>query len=259
MARNTTLADVLLMVKAEMGYDLTTGAATQQDQELYWRIFNKQSFLAGEFDWPFLETRRNVICSAGTRLHDLPNDAGVQVLNHERPCAVSVQWSAIWSPLDYGIDNEHFNTVNSDMNDQQDPICRWQYAPDDQQFEVWPIPVTEQIVRFVGQKPLTLLRIAGVYDPTATLDLDDQMIVLFVVADLLTTQKRGDAALALQKAQRRMSLIRANYSTRSRVTVLRGDRMVEDYRCHRRPVSIGGSSSGGMGLLGESGSVILGD
>lgn len=260
MPRGTLLPTAVKMLKAELGVNIVPGVATQADETYRWLIHNKQQQLASEYDWPFLETRRNVIVDGGTRMPLLPHDAGIPVLSLDRPIVASVRWNDCWLPLDYGIDNSHFDLFDSDASvpETQDPTQRWMFVDDGVSFELWPIPTSDTIVRFVGRKPMFPLHdVSGTFDETAVLTLDDQLIILYVAADILARKGQKDAPLMLRKAEQRLSKLRAVLPTRSSVTVLRGAYMPDRCKCIKRVAIAGSSSSGsGMGIMGESGSVV---
>jgi len=216
MARGNTLTNVLAMVKAELAYSLTSGVATAQDQELYSLIDGKQQWLAGEYDWPFLHTSADV--TASSRYATLPT-----TIDYARLFNVWVFWSNYWKPLEYGIDEIQYNALSSGdvvAAVPRDPIMRWSYKSDGASFEVWPVPVTSQTVRFTGVRTLTTLKSGGVYSGAATLDLDDQMIVLFVAAEKLARIKPEQAKLKLDLANQRIRTMRATAQVKSRITDL---------------------------------------
>jgi len=210
MARQTTLANALLMAKAQLAYSLTTGVGLADDQQLYSLIDQKQSWLSCEYDWPFLETRVDIVTTA--RYTALP------ALTFERPVLVEVLYTTRWQDLDYGIGGREYNYLDSDTAQAQDPIERWRLS-DENNFEVWPVPVTPQKVRFTGQRVLTSLKNAGVFDSTKTLDLDDLLVVLFVAADILLRQKKSNAQVKLTEAQNRLNFLRGSYPTRDQKIV----------------------------------------
>jgi hypothetical protein len=163
-----------------------------------------------------------------------------------------VKWNDTWQELSYGIGVSEYNFIDSEASPAEtcDPIQRWN-TNDNTQFEVWPVPVTTQIVRFSGQRPVASLKTAGVFDSAKTVDLDDQLVALFVASDLLMRQKNNDAQLVLQRAQSRLSYLRASYPTRKRMFVLGGAKV----RQVKRIVLLAGS--GGRAILTESGSPII--
>lgn len=217
MPRGQTLASTLSLLKAEIGYSLAAGVATADDQALYRLIDNEQKRLAADFDWPFLKNKPTVNVAARTA--NLPT-----TIVFERPVKVLRKFNNFWLPIEHGIGEDEYNILDSDRGLTQDPIQRWQLQSDGTTFEVWPVPVTQQTVKFEGQRPVTSLLTAGAYDPAKTLDLDDLLVVLFVAANRLGRVKAEDAALMLQKAQDRLTMLRAALpEERQGTTILGGD------------------------------------
>ena len=218
MPRGTTLANVLLMVKGELGYSLTSGVATAGDQTLYTLIDNKQKWLADEFDWPFLHKTSNVSATAATRYLTLPTD-----VDFERAVTADVVWGNQWHGLDYGIGIKEYNTISSGDGgitaQNLDPILRWQLYSNTQ-FEVWPIPVTTSTVRFTGQKVLTALKTNDVYVSSNTLDLDDLLIALFVAAEATPSKESSRKQTLAELANARFNMLKAQYPSRYSVTKL---------------------------------------
>lgn len=209
MARLTTLANLLLQLKAQLG--VVTG--TTANDGLYAQLLSdKQKWLAGEYDWPFLQDRFDCVIPPGTRYNSFPtldNEGVTSAMNLERPYTVEVFWNNVWSELQYDISSEEFNYLNSDQAGViQDPIQRWRWS-EEGQFEIWPVNATSQVVRFTGQRALDNLGA-----PTDTADLDDMLIVLSVAAEILQRNKQPDAETKGKLAMERLRAVRANYPTR---------------------------------------------
>jgi len=200
MARGTTLANLVQMVKAECGYALTAGVAAAEDTRIKLLLKQQQMWLAAEFDWPFLQRTGDVLLAAADRTATLPT-----TLDYERPVQVATLDSDVWLPLTFGISPEEITIWNSDEGDTADPIQRWKYATDTT-FEVWPRPASDTTVRFTGQK-----RLSDLDDDSDTADLDDLLLVLFTSAELLTGEKQSDAAAKLARAQTRFNTLKAVY------------------------------------------------
>lgn len=237
MAENTPLGVVLNMVKAQCGFG-PPGTNQAEDQRLYQLIDTKQRWLADEWDWPTLAEWWDAGVGAGVRYPTLPTasdqdgaTAGTLPFNKRRPLGVWVKWNSYWDELEYGISElQEYNAIDSDIGQQQDPIQRWAYN-DTTTFEVWPVPASQQTVRFRGQRILNSLFVGNVqqsqaygasYDPTATLDLDDTMVTLFVVADYLMATEDGQTLgkAKLQEGLRQMNRVRAQEPKRERRYVL---------------------------------------
>lgn len=256
MARQTPLSTLLTMLKAAVGDSLTIGL---QANALYQQLLSdKQQWLAGEFDFPFLKDRWDVPVGPLGRWFPFPTTTidgttGIQI-EFERPVKVYVNWTANWEEVEYGIDEiTENNNLNPDATipnwalQQNDPVQRWQFNGESQ-FEIWPIPATLQTIRFVGQRVLNPL-----VAPTDTADLDDQFLTLSVAVDLLLRKKGADAQSKLSSAQQRLRSLRAIYPCRQREIILGGQ--IRD-RSWRRRVPIitiaGNSQSGGDGGSGTA-------
>src|SRR5438132_3496691 len=209
MPRGTTLANVLLSLKAELGYNLTSGVASADDQILYRLIDNEQTRLAADYDWAHLDKYADIAATVGTRNLNFPASSIVL----ERPLRVERYYNTLWQEIKHGIKDEDYNIYNSDLGLKYDPVQKWRLNSDGSTFEVWPIPATAQTIRFHGQRPLTSLLTAGAYDPAKILDLDDLLIVLYVAANRLSRTKQEDATLMLQRAENRMQMLRASGPT----------------------------------------------
>lgn len=185
MSLQTTLANLLVMVKAEIGNALTAGIATADDAALRVLLSNKQKWLAYQYDFPDLELK--VTQSIATRYGTFP-----VTLDLNRPVIVETKWTTFWHELGYGIDAQEFMFYDSDTGATADPIRKWQLHGMDgsgnRTYEVWPIPTASVSVRFTGQIPLPALAIDA--DKAA---LDDMLIVLFVAADRLMRTNQADA------------------------------------------------------------------
>lgn len=219
--RQVTLTNLLTMLKAEVG-DNGVGNTTR-DAQLTTLLSNKQKWLAAEYDWPFLEHRWNLAVSPGNRYLSFPTvdeDPQTIAINFERPVRTDVYYNNKWQDVDYGVNNDDFNYINSDgVNltpppEVLDPIQRWRFD-DEGKCEIWPIPTVAQTLRFTGQRTLNPLATGS-----DTADLDDMLLVYFAAGEILTREKQADAPLKLQLAQERMRKIRAQYPQRERTYVL---------------------------------------
>ena len=85
-------------------------------------------------------------------------------------------------------------------------------------YELWPMTVGPQTVRFTGQRVLSPL-----VQDTDTADLDDMMIVFFAASNWLARKKQADSQLMLQKANERLAHVRSSYPRRSQSIVFGGN------------------------------------
>ncbi len=219
MARGTTLANLRVMLKAALGKTSGTALDTTYNQLLS----DKQKWLADEFEWPFLEGPFDLPVPQNSRYLSFPtvdNEGNTSALNLEWPLTAEIYWSQIYTPLMYGVGSEQFNVLNSDLPGQyQDPIENWRWS-ESGQIEIWPMNATAQVIRFTGQRTLDTL----VAD-TDTADLDDQIIVYAVAAELLARAKQADAGAKQQLFLERFRAIRAHYPTKQNGLVFGGDKL----------------------------------
>lgn len=239
MARNTPLGSVLAMVKAECAKSLNT-SATQQDVYIEQVIADTQSWLASEYDWPFLEARWDIVIPPGSRYIAFPttDDVGLTTaVNFERAGSLKlfIKWNEIWQDVFYGIDEiQEFNYLDSDRGQVLDPVQRWKFD-DEGNFEIWPMNAGTQTLRFTGQRTLTNLQSSAGPPPTwnasATLDLDDLLVTYFVAAEFAAREEQTEIAEELMKrAQNRLILIRATYPQREQPACIVGGGSTFDRR-----------------------------
>ena len=214
---NTPLGIVLAKVKAQLNYSMTPGDNPAEDRRLYQLIIDQQLWLADRWDFPTLEQFWDVPISVAGRYSAIPTveSGGTQAaqaiaFNKRRPLEVYGLFSAYWNLLDYGITEEQYNNINSDSGQLNDPIQRWRYS-DTTEFEVWPVPASAgQVVRFRGQRILNTLFTDNNPDPTLTLDLDDQMVALWVAANHLIQNENPLGKQKMAEAIEQLNFVRAN-------------------------------------------------
>lgn len=217
MAQGTALSNLLLMLKAEIG---VSTANTNDDAKYTQLLNNKQQWLSSHYDFPFLEHQYDVQCPANTQYVAWPTmesdspDASIAI-NFDRPIKADVYWNSQYNPLDWGIGVGEYNYLNfQDLQQVLDPIQRVRYA-DEANFEVWPVPASQQKIKFTAQRVVQQL-----VNPTDKADLDDMLLVYFVAADYLARLKQADAPIKLQMAQERLRAVTMNYNQRDRRLIL---------------------------------------
>jgi hypothetical protein len=240
MARNTPLSQVVAQLKAELGYNLVPGVGSADDNRLAMLVDQKQAWLGDSYDFPFLENTWSINVGVGNRYLNLPtvDDAGDNVtINLERPHYEFVFWAGAFQAVEYGIREEDYNENQSQLiqgvaPQPLDPIQRWRWYFENQ-FEVWPIPASNQVFRFRGQAtvPSMITYTQGVSQPAvvqpqwqATLALDDQMVVLFAAAEELLLKGKANAKQVLDRANARIQYLRANYPKRTQDVSFSGNR-----------------------------------
>lgn len=219
MPRGTTRANLLLMLKGELGVDSDSSITPGGDDVMNAKLDYIQRWLATEYDWPFLEIRSDVAMVAGTRYYNFPVSGGSQVLNLEREIKAECYWSNLWYTVEDGIKLINYNTLNPELNQRLDPVLRWQpyNVAGVVQFEVWPLPATATRLRLTGQRALNALT-----TDSSTADLDDQLIVLFAAAELAARYGTAEAQALATRAQEKLRRERAGIVGPSQVFSLKG-------------------------------------
>ena len=192
MARGTTLGELVLMLREEVG-DATSAALGQNTLPGYKRTLRRtQEFLWGDWTWPHLRVYREEVLQAGQRYYSFPAD-----LAFDRVENTHVRWDDNWRPVCYGIELEHYNASDPELDNREDPVERGQVHEDDQ-FEVWPLPATDGLrLRFEG-----IRKLAPLIDDADRAELDDNLIVMFAAAEILGRKRASDGQAKAQVAGR---------------------------------------------------------
>ena len=221
---NTALSDIRKMLKSYVGDSRTVGS--QQDSTYDSLLASKQSLLAAEFDFAFLEDRWDVAALAATRYYLMPSvdvDGNSFTLDISREFKVYSLFNRVYHRLEYGISMENYNWLNSDLGLGVDPAQRWRWiqnsAVPSQRFEIWPMPMTSgvQTIRFVGSRKLNPL-----VSDTDKADLDDELLALSVAVDLLLKKEGREAQTRAIDAQRRLAQLRSAYPQKQPVPAIFG-------------------------------------
>lgn len=211
MARGTQLVQLVTMLREETKQSSSVAGGTDALPALKRALRKAQTQLYQNYDWPFMRIRPTKALSAGQRYYDLPTD-----LNLERIEKVMVWWNGQPQHVDRGIDVEHFAVVDSDSDERSDPVLRWDVistAGAGEQLEVWPIPATNYTkgLQFVGLRKLRPL----IADSDVA-DMDDDLIVLFAAASILSGGKDGRATRKANEATALLNALKGRVKTGSR-------------------------------------------
>jgi hypothetical protein len=208
MARGTTLGQLIEDLRAESGHSLAPshGAATR---DVLINVLNRiQRRYWEDYAWPFLRASRDVAVQAGLRYYSIPSD-----FTYERIERIEFKWGDRWQPLTYGIDINHYNQYDSDLDIRSYPIYRYREA-ENNQIEIWPISsengsvaTFDGILRFTGIRNLNPL-----IAEADRADLDDQLLVMYAAAEILARQKSADAGAKLQQAEKHYARLKARNS-----------------------------------------------
>lgn len=212
MPRGTQLGQLITMFREEAGHSPNPAhgkAKLPQIKAMLRRIYRR---LHADYHWPHLRIQREITLQAGQQYYAFPAD-----LDFERIVEVVVRENGrdIWYPLHYGIDYLSYNVVHSSQGEREDFPHQWEIFENDQ-MEVWPIPeTTGHTVRFEGySRPKALV------EESETVDLDDDLIVLYAVGESMARDKSADAELKLQQARQHYMALRGN-STKKRTVNMR--------------------------------------
>jgi hypothetical protein len=225
--RGKTLGQLVTMLRAECRHSVIAAMGQNNLPTLEQVLRRTQESLWDEHAWPFLMVERDEALMAGQRYYAFDPD-----LAFERVDAISVKvkYGGNWKPVGYGIGLPQYNASDSDTDVRNDPICRWQ-AYEGDMYEVWPIPASNssQSLRMRGVKKLSPFIAAS-----DRADLDDNLIVLFAAAEILTNQGAKDAQAKTLLAQRRLERLKGQQQKRGMFVMGGGvdPRMTGTYPTH---------------------------
>ena len=209
MARGSTLKQVRRILRGHMGIVVDEGYNTADDSMHNQLIASKQTVLATRFQWPFLKDRWDIMISAGVRYSLLPTVTIRNVpgpINTDNEVTAVVQYNTRWKDVDFLIGEEDYNVLDPDQDERMDPIEKWQFIGFNQ-FEVWPLPADQQKLRFDGWR----VPMEPVSD-SDRLELDDELIALYIAAELLAKQEAKDAQPKMREAEYRLNELRGAVS-----------------------------------------------
>ena len=197
------MGDMLATLVEETQYELlqvASPAAGQNFREhIKARIRREYRRLYHDYDWPHLIDWTDLLTQAGERYYDWPADAAL-----DTTIEVWRQWGGTWSPVDRGIDPEHYNAFDSDDDTRSDPVLRWR-PKGSAQIELWPVPSTDDLkLRFVVKTPFTPL-----VEEDDRCDLDTDLVVLHAAAQLARRHSSEDAAIILARAQQHYNTLKS--------------------------------------------------
>ncbi len=200
------------MTKAELMVDIDDEVSPGGDPSIKLQLAMQQKWLALRWNWPFLKLEKDVNLTAGENIYDFPNAANVPLFELGKPVAAFCFFGQLWNELCVGINPKYYNSLNPDLDQRADPVTNWDFYRESNssalKFEVWPLPASANVIRFVGQ--MTLPRLTQATD---TCILDDLLIVQFTAAKLATRMKQADAPALLAQANETLRQLRAGYAT----------------------------------------------
>lgn len=204
--RGTQFSELVIRVRDESGRDNNVSVGVDDIPALQTLINRVYSTMTLKYDWPFLRTvfDKSTV-NPGQRYYDLPTN-----LDIERVEQVKVWFNSFAYPIERGINIEDYNLYDPDNDQRSDPVLKWDFryveAQSADQVEVWPLPATTQQLQMIGIRKITRL----VNDSDVCL-LDDDLIVLYCVAELCMREKLADAQGKLQAANDHFNWLKSRY------------------------------------------------
>jgi len=217
VALNVTLAKLIEGVQHETSMSATPNVGQNFRANLAYKLAAEQEYLYQDFQWPHMKgTLTNgwfdKVTVAGQRYYNYPTDMDAQHLP-----ALYRKHGDTFAPVPRGIAVEDYNAFNSDDEVGSDPVLKW--SPHTAaQFEVWPIPQTDGLtLRFTGRRALRALLAES--DPC---DLDSQLLILRVAAQVLERRDTKAAASVQKRADRLYRVLKSNQMTNTKFSLAAG-------------------------------------
>jgi hypothetical protein len=213
------LRDMLTDLRAEVGHSLNVAHGINDRDTLLYYLNRVQMQLYVDYNWPQLIIDRDIRVADGQRYYPYPTDLAFEDVTN-----VWVLINTVYNELGYNIGPYEMVVWNSDLGFKSWPTQKWMHHPDDNTFELWPIPdgnaqAANALVRLRGTK--TVKKMINDSDEST---LPDNLVVLFSAVEILQRDGAKDATLKLQKANEAMRRHRVRQFTHK----------------HVRPIVIGG-------------------
>ena len=232
MARYRTLGEIIDDVRADAGQSMNPALGRQMRETIVKLIQRHQRRLWDDYTWPQLRVRRYLRLQAGQRYMQPPPDMKI-----DRIESVSLSWGQVWVPLVYGINHQNYSEFNSPEKIRSSPVVSWMIS-EDEQIEVWPVPGDDgdlppnppeyDVHGEVPPNYTNWLMVTGIRDLRPLIkeddkaDMDDQLLTLYVAAELLARANAPDAGSKLQQASQRLFRLRGNMEKRRNFTLAGG-------------------------------------
>jgi len=194
MARGTQLIQLVAKLRAETGRSDNVSAGRNEESSLKSRLAAMQELLYQSYDWPFLKTHATKALAAGQQHYDWPTEINPDRLTDN----IKLRWQNSWYPIERGIGANEYNSYDSYNDERADPALRFEVRAvgNTEQIEIWPLPASnDQVLHFWGLRPLRPLT-----ENSHVADLDDNLIVWTLAAEILTNQKSPNAKRIADKA-----------------------------------------------------------
>lgn len=191
MRSGVTLATIRDEVMLEAGLSAQPGHNNGAIKKINQMINRTERSLLTEYEWPTLHFEEEVAVAADTQVVNLPSNISFTMIS-----SVHVAYGSEWLPVTHGIGAAQ-RTIYNDTQ-RAIPISRYEVSANNTgQMEVWPIGGAAQTLLIQGTKT-----VGAMADETDTCNLDADVIVLMVAAEILGRENKADAELKLSKAMR---------------------------------------------------------
>jgi hypothetical protein len=205
------LRDMLTDLRAELGHSTNIAHGINDRDTLIYYLNRTQLDLYRDFDWPQLIIDRDVSVANGQRYYPYPTDLAFEDIEH-----IWVLINTVYNELGYGIGPYEMILWNSDNGFTSWPTQKWMHHPDDNTFELWPVPDANAenanaLVRLRGTKTVKPL-----INDSDLSTLPDNLIVLYSAVEILQRDSAKDAPLKLNKANEAMRRYRVRQGSHKR-------------------------------------------
>ena len=205
MAIGTPLSELVDQFRMEINASTQVGQGLSALPKFRYLIKRSQEVVYDDCNWPHLQVDYDVPINTGQRYYSFST-----AVNPFKVFDTAVNYNNRWYPVGYGIGPAEYNISNPQLHQSQDPIRRWRRYNDlttgQQQFEVWPVPITPSYLRF-----RTLQALPPLIAETDVCVIDDKLIVMLAAAEYLTSLGDKSAPLKQQAARALYASLKGNY------------------------------------------------
>lgn len=208
--RYMQLSEMLAMLRyeARLSANVAHGVQLAEAHPSLLRRVQEELWLS--FDWPHLRMNQTSPVNTGVRYTTYPDR-----VTFEGITGIETRDEANdWRLLVYGIEREHLNYKDSDADERDFPVQRWQNylanaaeTINSNMLELWPIPDRDITLRFFGKRALFPLT-----ETNHVSTIDGPLVVLHAAFEILASNGSKDAELKLQRARDRERLLRLRQS-----------------------------------------------
>jgi hypothetical protein len=196
--KKATLLEIVSDIRLEIGASPNIAQGISFLPAIDYLARRNQEIIYNSFNWPHLIIDSDETLVPGERYYSFD-----QRLNRDRIMGTWVKWSNSFTPVKYGFNTTIYNASMPEGTYRADPVQLWRFW-EEEQYEVWPTPANEQILRWRCVRNLNPF-----LAPEDKCDVDATLIVLFTAAELLTKLKSTDAQAKNALAQAHFAKLKA--------------------------------------------------